>query len=371
MTQDLEHLESLARLARESSSEGRQGLLREVTDMFMVAPPDALSGVEVEYFGDIMEKLAFELEMKVRKRLSETLSTVDAAPHELVNRLANDEIEVARPMLMKSGVLRDADLMNLIKQSSQEHLLAVTMRTRVSEPVADALVEKGNDAVLGSLAGNAGAALSRGALETIVTRSENNEAMQETVVTRPDLPADLMRKMYAHVSSALREHILSTGIDIDESLVDGILAEGQSWTDPDQKEDLVTAAERFIGRKEQLHQLNTSLLLKLMREGKILEFVAGIARLCKLDFKTARQTINDKSGEKLAIVCRALEIDNKTFSELIDLTDPDGRRSDTDKAELIGVYGRITAESAQRAIRFLRTRQKIKKEEETKMEWGA
>ena len=200
---------------------------------------------------------------------------------------------------------------------------------------------------------------------------EREIVINDTVGFIRDLPADLMKKMYAYVSAALREYILSTGIDIDESLIDGILAEGQTWTDPDQKEDLLTAAERFIGRKEQLHQLNTSLLLKLMREGKILEFVAGIARLCKLDFKTARQTINDKSGEKLAIVCRALEIDNKTFSELVGLTDPDGSRNDTDKAELIGVYGRITAESAQRAMRFLRTRQKIKKEEEKEMEWGA
>ncbi|MBI2978321.1 MAG: DUF2336 domain-containing protein, partial [Rhodospirillales bacterium] len=157
MQNQLEHLENLARLAKEASTEGRQELLRQVTNLFMESP-EALSQTEIEYFGDIMGRLVFELEMKVRQHLAETISGVGAAPLDLVKRLANDAIEVARPVLMKSGILKDADLIEIVKNCGQEHLLAVSKRATVSEKVADALVEKGDEKVLGSLAGNAGAA---------------------------------------------------------------------------------------------------------------------------------------------------------------------------------------------------------------------
>ncbi len=371
MDNSLEHLESLARLSKQTSSEGRQELLREVTDMFIGSPPGGLSDSEMAYFGDIMEKLAFDMEMEVRKRLADTLSDADAAPHELLTRLASDEVEVARPLLMKSGLLQDSDLLEIIKQCSQEHLLAVSMRSQVSEHVSDALVEKGNDTVLGSLAGNAGAELSQSTMETMVERSEGgNSDLQEALVTRKDLPKELMQKMYKHVSSALREHIISQGVEIADAEVDDLLAEAEDWlSSEDGKEDL-TPAEKYIDRKEHLHQLKPELLVKLLREGKVLEFTAGIARMTKIDLATARQAILDESGEKLAVICKSLEIDSDMFAQLVNLMDSEHKRDEGDKKILVGVYGRITAESAQRAMRFLRTRQKMKKGPASKKEWG-
>ncbi len=372
MNTDLKNLENLAKLARETSPEGRQQLLREVTDMFMASPPGALNSTEVEYFGDVMGHLVFEMEMKVRQHLAETISDFPAAPYELIKKFASDEIEVARPVLMKSGVLQDADLIEIVKQCSQEHLMAVSTREKVSEQVADALVEKGNDQVLGSLAGNDGAELSRNAMETMVARSEGgDEALNEALVMRDGMPADLMQKIYNHVSSALREHILSQGVDIDESQVDEMLAETGEWLAEEGGGEKISEAEKYIQRKAQLNQLDQALLLKLMREGRVQEFIAGIALLAKIDIPTARQAFFDKSGEKLAVVCKALEFDSNAFSQLVDLSNTLGKRDKSDKEMLVGVYGRITKESAQRAMRFLRTRQKIKKDTSSSTrKWG-
>jgi len=119
-----------------------------------------------------------------------------------------------------------------------------------------------------------------------------------------------------------------------------------------------------------LHQLKPDLLVKLLREGRVLEFTAGIAKMTKIDLATARQAILDKSGEKLAVICKSLEIDGNTFSQLVDLMDSEHKRDEGDKKILVGVYGRITAASAQRAMRFLRTRQKMQKSPDSKIEWG-
>lgn len=372
MESNLEQLENLAKLAKETTPEGRQELLRKVTGMFLESSPGTLNSTEIEYFGDVMGHLVFEMEMKVRQHLAETMSDVDAAPYELIKKFASDDIEVARPVLTKSGILQDADLIEIVKQCSQEHLMAVSTRDKVSEQVADVLVEKGNDQVLGSLAGNAGAELSRTAVETMVARSEgDDEALKEALVMRDGMPADLMRKMYNHVSSALREHILSQGVDFDESQIDEMLAETGEWLAKEGGEEKSTEAEKYIQRKAQLKQLDQALLLKLMREGRVQEFIAGIALLGKIDIPTARQALFDKSGEKLAVICKALEFDSNTFSQLVEMSNVLGKRDESDKAMLVGVYGRIKTKSAQRAMRFLRTRQKLKKENASStMKWG-
>lgn len=356
MSDKIERLKNLVHLARETTSEGRRKLLREVTDLFLETP-ETLNKNEVAQFGDIMGQIAYDLEMSVRRHLAEQLAGVDAAPHGLVTKLANDEIEVARPVLQESGVLRGEDLLEVVKIRSQEHLLAVSVRENVSKRVADGLVARGNDSVLESLAKNKGAQLSHAAMETMMSRAEANEALQEPLVMRSDVPPELLKKIYSHVSSVLRDHILSSGLDV--SQVDGLMAETLDWFQSVEKEHIPSPAEKFIIRKEKLNQLNKELLLQLAQQGKIPEFVAGMARLGKLDTATARRAILDQGGEKLAVVCKAIDFDAAAFSNLLILTDPDGKLSQVERDALLGVYDRITMEAAQRAMRFLRTRQSM------------
>ena len=356
MSDKIKRLENLVILAKEPTSEGRRKLLREVTDLFLEAP-EALKTNEVAQFGDIMGQIAHDLEMSVRQHLAEQLAGVEAAPLDLVTKLANDEIEVARPILQESGVLRDEALLEIVKIRSQEHLLAVSVRENVSESVSDGLVARGDDAVLESLAGNTGARFSRAAMETMMSRAEENEALHEPLVKRSDVPPDLLKKIYSHVSAALRDHILNSGLDI--SQVDGLMAETLDWFEAEEKEYFPSPAEKFIMRMEKLNQLNKELLLQLAQQGKIQEFIAGVARLGKLDLATASRSILDQGGEKLAVVCRAIDFDAVAFSNLLILTDPGGTRSEDERDALLGVYGRITMEAAQRAMRFLRTRQSM------------
>ena len=371
MSDKIKRLENLALLAKEPTSEGRRKLLREVTDLFLEAP-ETLKNNEVAQFGDIMGHIAYDLEMSVRQHLAERLAGVDSAPHGLVTKLANDEIEVARPVLQESGVLRDEDLLEIVKIRSQEYLLAVSVRDNVSERVSDGLVARGDDTVLESLAGNEGAQLSRAAMETMMSRAEANEALHEPLVMRSDVPPDLLRKIYSHVSSALRDHILSSGLDV--SQVDGLMAETLDWFESGEKAHIPSSVEKFILRKEKLNQLNKELLLQLAQQGKIPEFVAGVARLGKLDTATASCAILDQGGEKLAVVCKAIDFDTAAFSNLLILTDPMGNRSEDERDALLGVYGRITMEAAQRAMRFLRTRKTMANggggRTLTRKEWG-
>lgn len=355
MSDKANSLESLIRLAREDSSEGRQKLLHEITDMFM-AEPEALSETEVGYFGDIMGKIAADVESKVRQHLSETIAAVPNAPHDLVHSLANDEIAVAMPVLTESSVLTDEDLVDIVGKHSQAHLQAISQRATVSETVTDALVQMGDDNVLGTLAENQGARFSRGGMETMVERAQANEELNSKLIKRRDVPDDLNQEMFWRVSWAMREQILANNSGMSEAQIEALMAETEEWFAAQQNAENPTPAEKFINRKEKMNQLDAALLLNLMRQQKVPEVVAGLARLAKLDLDVARQAIFDPSGEKLVIICRALEMDRDVFWEICDLANFDDERTPEDMQELLGVYERITPASAQRALRFLRTR---------------
>ena len=358
MNGKLSHLESLARLTRENSDDGRQKLLHEVTDLFMQAP-EALSDREIAYFGEIMGGIATQVEAAVRQHLSERISAVGNAPHDLIHALANDEITIALPLLVSSPVLKDDDLVAIVNKHSQAHLKAISMRPTVSETVTDALVVKGDDEVLGTLAGNHGAQFSRGGMETMVERAKDNAGLNKTLVARVDVPDDLTQEMFWRVSWAMREQILSADGDLDDSQVDALMKETEFWFEEQKAGRKLDPAEKFITRKEKMDQLDNGLLIQLMRQDKIPEVVAGLARLAKIDPEIARQSIFEASGEKLAVACKALDMDYDMFGEILMLADIDGVRTADDTEALLGVYSRITQQVAQRSLRFLRTRKSM------------
>ncbi len=350
-------LKNLIALAKEPSGERRRELLREVTDLFMVHS-EQLNDREIEHFNDIMGKVAFELEMKVRKELAERLADTDAAPYELITKLANDEIEVARPILMKSNVLKNSDLIEIVLNKGQDHLLAVSGRDSVDEEVTGHLVEHGNDEVLESLVNNEGAKISRETMETVVTRAEGNDKLHAPLITRKDIPPDLMNEMFFFVSNTLREQILKANEGVDESLLDEVIKDTKMTLEEETK-GLAgdwSQPERFIRRKERFNELNQSLLVQLLRQGQMPEFIVGFARLADIDIRTAQRIIFDSGCEALAVGCKAIKFDRATFSNLMLLTDSGKMRKPEEVAEVIEMYDNITVESAQRALRFWRTR---------------
>ena len=359
MTVEIDKLEGLVHLAKETSDEGRRKLLRQVTDLFM-DNHDSISSVENDYFGDIMNVVSSELEIEVRKQLSEELANVATAPKEFIKKLANDEITVARPILMQSTVLDDSDLVDVIKNQGQGHMMAISVRPTLSETVTDNLVEHGNDEVLASVISNEGADISSNTMITVVDRVKQNEVLHEPLITHRDLAPDQVVAIIAHVSDNLRAQLLKANPDINPAHLTQIINDNtKKFTeDAKQTED---ASVRLIDRKEKLNKLDSGYLIKLLREQKIPDFISGFSRIAKIDMRTARHTVFDQEGQRLAILCKAIDFSREDFAEIIQLTDFKKTRSPEDIETLVGVYGRFTVEAAQRALRFYRTRSNYNK----------
>lgn len=336
-------------------------MLREVTDLLLESSGELgqLDPDGAQRFDDIMCSIVFQMEMKIRRHLSKSLASMGAAPPQLINKLANDEIEVAKPVLMESKLLSNEVLVQIAKGMSQDHLKAISTRSTLAESVTNVLVDRGNDGVLETLAGNEGAELSPKSFTTMIDRSKNSDILGQALIERQDIPPELEESLFLQVSGALKDQILSQNTNVDAGQIDQFLDEARIWMDSGHYLNDASAADKFIVRKEKLGQLHPQLLLKLVKEGRIPEFIAGLARLGGIDVDTARRVVFSDAGEKLAVICKAIGVDTITFEELSRLTDVKRIRTEQDNANLMGVYERVPIDAAQRAMRFMRTRKNI------------
>ena len=194
-TSDTVDIESLIRLARTKSAAARTELVATINDLFL-GKHDVLSESERELMNDILRHLIHEVEMSVRRDLAERLSRHSHAPRDLIMALANDEIEVAHPILTRSQVLHNLDLIEIVHHRTLEHQLAIAMREGVAEEVSEALVETGQGDVIAALLENPSAKISRTTMEYLVDQSKRIDRFHNPLVARPDLGPDLAKKMY-------------------------------------------------------------------------------------------------------------------------------------------------------------------------------
>lgn len=303
-------------LARDGTSQGRGTLLKAITNLYEKTEYSQ-SDAEHELMVDILGRLVGDIETEVRRYLAQRLAVNDHAPHELMVMLANDEIEVAKPILLESGVLEDSDLVEIVRQRTAEHRLAIATRAEVSEMVSDAIVESGDEDVIETLLRNPSAELSRAASEYLVASSQKIDRFQKPLLARADLPSDLAHRMFWWVSAALRRHIMEN-FAIEVAMADRDLDQSASGVmeEPSHFGRRPSHAERLVARLVELGEFNELFLVQSLRHQHVSVFIAGIAHMAGVDLSMARRIIFDKGGEALTLACKAMGMDRANFAAI-------------------------------------------------------
>jgi uncharacterized protein (DUF2336 family) len=126
----------------------RAEILRQITDLF-VAGSGYFDGEQMALFDVVMDRLVNEIDNSARVVFGETIAGLANSPPKVTRTLAlDDSIDVAGPVLRRSECLDDETLIEGAKTKGQDHLLAISQRTRLSEGVTDVLVERGNQKVI-------------------------------------------------------------------------------------------------------------------------------------------------------------------------------------------------------------------------------
>lgn len=316
---DPDQLRDLIGLAQRRAGDSRRALFENISDLF-VSTEGRLSDRERALMRDILAKLVSEIETEVRQNLAERLAQSEGAPADLVGLLANDEIAVARPLLLNSRFLDDPELIEIVKHRTFEHRLAVAAREGLSTDVTDALIDYGEDEVVARLVENHDAQISRLAMDYLVDQSRRVDGFREPLLRRPDLPPVLAHRMFWWVSAALRRHILETfSVDVVE-LDEHIEQATESVVAGDGHDETPSPADALAAEMQSKNLLTERFLVQALREGQVPMFVAGLALLLNVDSKTVNHIVYDPGGEGLALACKAIDFGRANFATVFLLT---------------------------------------------------
>ena len=301
--------ETLIDLAHDKSKQGRAVLVTAITQLYD-GQGHGLTAQDRRMITEITVQLIKAVEASVRRSLADHFAERSDAPEDLVIALANDDIEVAHPVLLKSEVLHDAELIEIVRHRAMEHQVAIAMRPLVSERVSDALVETENDKVVTTLLENDGARISETTMEQLVETSRHKQSYQQPLVRRHDLPARLAKNLYWAVSAALREHILKNFEFDPDCLDDSIEVAVADATIKD--EDEMRRRQAQIEPHDTTNDPNHA-LIRILRQGDIGRFLDEFTKLTRLRINTVRQILFKEGGECLAGACKAAGLDEEAF----------------------------------------------------------
>src|SRR5580658_2008441 len=90
-----------------------------------------LNNRERDLMREILRRLTRDVEMAIRIALAERLADDASAPHDLILLLVDDAIEVARPLILRSPLLTEDDVLRLVTEASLAHQEAAAGRPHI------------------------------------------------------------------------------------------------------------------------------------------------------------------------------------------------------------------------------------------------
>ncbi len=311
---------ALQTLARERTPKSRSALARRAVGMF--ARPELFLGTgERALIYDILHKLILDIEISVRRDVSAILAAQRDVPRELILTLANDDIDVAFPVLAKSGVLDDADLIQIVRERTVDHRLAIVGRPSLSGQVSAALVKTGDEVVIVTLLRNKSADIFPDTMKDLVERSRMIASYREPILDRDDLGPALAVRMFLWVSTVLRDRIVEKfGLDrgvTDDLIGQVVMSEIKKVAEEKHSHREVSAELKKLMKHE--GRLNADMLILALREGEVPLFVAMFGRMVTLGPHLIGRILFEQDGKGLAIACRSARIGRVAFTSIFAL----------------------------------------------------
>lgn len=363
--------DELIGLAKRADRTSRAALFGQITDLFL-SDAARLTDRERALMRSILDQLVADVERAVRARLAERVKDDPAAPPELAELLANDDADIAVPILTGSAALRDAALIAVVRDRSRAHAIAVAARQGISAEVADSVVSRaesaGDTELLETLANNSDAALSRAASAYLVEEARRHDGFRAPLVRRQDLPADLAMRLYWLVAAALKRDLLRR-YALDEPALHDALEESvaESRAHDGTVRSIGAQAERFLDGAGSA-ATGPRAIIGYVRADRLPLATAALARSLCLPADQIRSCLLEGPAEGLAVMCRTAGFSREQFVSLFCLCAaawPDGRQvlSTAKLAEGTRFFDALTERQARQVLAYWRRAPDFKRAE--------
>ena len=181
--------------------------------------------------------------------------------------------------------------------------------------------------------------------------------MAEKVGLRPDIPPQLFRDLLTKATAVVHRRLIASAMPEVRATICDVLAKVSQEVGARGGPRDYSAAQRVVLSLDRANQLNEAALTAFCAEGKYEETVVVLATLAKVPLKVADRLMAGDRPDPLLILCKAAGLSWPAVKALI-LARPDAARTSTQGLDTaFANYGRLSASTAQRVVRFWQVRQ--------------
>ena len=231
----------------------------------------------------------------VRQAMSDVFASSQKAPPVVVRALADDPFEVAPPLIERSPLLNDEDLVELVAAGKPQTQLAIAQRPLLTTTVAAALADTASAEACLALLENGDAQITLAAIERIIERFGHTAPIRENLLSRDDLPMAMRQTLLSKLSQTLAGFVTA-----------------RNWLVPEQAEyaareacekaTVALAAEtpyeeigELVRHLRQSGQLTAGMLLRALMSGNVVLFEEALAELSDLPLERVGSHVEDRN----------------------------------------------------------------------------
>jgi uncharacterized protein (DUF2336 family) len=338
---------------RDGSPERRAQMLRQVSHLFL-ANASRIDERQTAVFGDVLLRLIARTEPSEHVLLSATLCGLTSAPREVIGLLArHEQAAVAVPVLLKSEALPESDLIEIADLGGQQHLLAISGRKTLGEPLTDALLKRGEVTVYRALARNVGARFSDQSCLKLATAAERDGDIADALAARPYLPIKVLHDLVSGATKAAPARLPEKAPprtcekirEVVESTPAGGNAEAPEPIDYSESKSRVLALSHA-------GKLGDQAVNRFAVHGPPASLVAALALLTDTAVETIEPLLKEGDCYGLIVACRAARLDWQTTSTVIDGRRHAGRLTQEEIEQAKTLFETLSLSVAQRTIRW-------------------
>ena len=231
----------------------------------------------------------------VRRALAEVFASSQKAPPVIVDALAADHPQISVPILSRSPLLLEADLIDLIATSHPEAQTAIAGRPMLQRTLAAAIAEVGCAEACLALLENSDADIAHFSIDRMVERFGHLAAIRENLLARDDLPMPTRQALLSKLSQTLAGFVTA------RHWLGSEHAE-QAAREACERATVALAAETpydeiaaLVAHLRQSGQLSAGMILRGLLSGNVVLFEEALTELSGMPLDRVTGYIHDKN----------------------------------------------------------------------------
>jgi uncharacterized protein (DUF2336 family) len=297
-------------------------------------------------------------ELAARVELAERMSLIANAPRALVGQLARDnEITIAGPLLRRSSVIDEQELIEIARVKGQGHLLAMSERPTLSSDLTDVLVRRGDRDVVRRAAGNSGAHFSQIGYSALIQRAGQDGVLMLKVGQRDDLSSELLKELLAGSIDVVRRRLFEVVKPARQAAIKQAMSEISGAPGQVENRRDFMPAQRTVLALHRDGYLNEGALLGFAKSHRYEEAVAALSALSGVKIAALDRLISGDRQDPILIVGKSIGLEWATVRALLLLRLGPNRIPAPAVIEAARAnFARLMPSTAERVVNFWKSR---------------